>query len=161
MVKSRFVNWKVQENIPNVFCLWVDELLKAANLKLKDLDALAFGRGPGSFTGVRIGTGIAQGLAFGADLPMLPISSLAAMAQGTHRLYGATTVLPAIDARMGEIYFAQYELNENGIMTLVGDESVTRPELLVSEFTHLDKTVFSVGTGLANLSRDVIAIKRV
>lgn len=125
----------------------VDELLKEANIKLNQLDALAFGRGPGSFTGVRIGTGIAQGLAFGADLPMLPISSLAAMAQGTHRLYGATTVLPAIDARMGEIYFAQYELNDKGIMALVDNEVVTRPELLVNEFSASDKTVYSVGTG--------------
>jgi len=125
----------------------VDSLLKEANVKLTDLDALAFGRGPGSFTGVRIGTGIAQGLAFGADLPMLPISSLAAMAQGTHRLYGATAALPAIDARMGEVYFAQYELNDKGIMILVGQEVVTKPDLLTSEFGALDKSVYSVGTG--------------
>jgi len=127
----------------------VDSLLSEAGIKLTDLDALAFGRGPGSFTGVRIGTGIAQGLAFGADLPMLPISTLAAMAQGAHRLHGATQVLPAIDARMGEIYFAHYKLNDAGVMTLVDNEMVITPDELLANFNQPERKFHTLGTGWA------------
>ena len=125
----------------------VDSLLSEAGIKLTDLDALAFGRGPGSFTGVRIGTGIAQGLAFGADLPMLPVSTLAIMAQGAHRLHNATDVLPAIDARMGEIYFAQYQLNDAGIMTLIGNEMVITAAELVANFNQPEREFYTLGTG--------------
>ena len=125
----------------------VDSLLVEAGIKLTQLDALAFGRGPGSFTGVRIGTGIAQGLAFAADLPMLPISTLAAMAQGAHRLHQARHVLPAIDARMGEIYFAQYELNDKGFMTLVNKELVIAPQQLLGDFNQSETAFHTLGTG--------------
>jgi tRNA threonylcarbamoyladenosine biosynthesis protein TsaB len=125
----------------------VDSLLTEAGLKLNQLDGLAFGRGPGSFTGVRIGTGIAQGLAFGADLPMLPISTLAAMAQGAHRLYQANDVLPAIDARMGEIYFAHYRLNKAGIMTLIESEIVVKPDALIANFDQREISFHTLGTG--------------
>jgi tRNA threonylcarbamoyl adenosine modification protein YeaZ len=86
----------------------VQDVLTESNTSLTELDALAFGRGPGSFTGVRIGIGIAQGLALGAELPMIGVSTLATMAQGAWRKTGATRVLAAIDARMGEVYWAEY-----------------------------------------------------
>ena len=89
--------------------------LADAEVKLTDLDALAFGRGPGSFTGVRIGIGIAQGLALGAELPMIGVSTLATMAQGAWRKTGATRVLAAIDARMGEVYWAEYQRDADGV----------------------------------------------
>ena len=85
----------------------VDEILTDSGLKLNQLDALAFGRGPGSFTGVRVGAAIAQGLALGADLPVIPISNLTAMAQAASELYQAENVAAAIDARMNEVYFSQ------------------------------------------------------
>lgn len=85
----------------------VDEILTDSGLKLNQLDALAFGRGPGSFTGVRVGAAIAQGLALGADLPVIPISNLTAMAQAAFELYQAKNVAAAIDARMNEVYFSQ------------------------------------------------------
>ena len=85
----------------------VDEILTDSGLKLNQLDALAFGRGPGSFTGVRVGAAIAQGLALGADLPVIPISNLTAMAQVAFELYQAENVAAAIDARMNEVYFSQ------------------------------------------------------
>ena len=80
----------------------VQQVLAESGLALNQLDALAFGRGPGSFTGVRIGIGIAQGLALGADLPMIGVSTLQTMAQGAWRVSGAARVLAAIDARMGK-----------------------------------------------------------
>ena len=84
----------------------IDEVLSQAGIGLNQLDALVFGRGPGSFTGVRIGCGIVQGLALGADLPVIAISNLTAMAQAAYQQFGSTQVLAAIDARMNEVYFS-------------------------------------------------------
>ncbi|MGR5133067.1 tRNA (adenosine(37)-N6)-threonylcarbamoyltransferase complex dimerization subunit type 1 TsaB [Vibrio alfacsensis] len=125
----------------------VDEVLKEAGLTLQDLDALAFGRGPGSFTGVRIGIGIAQGLAFGADLPMIGVSTLAAMAQASYRLQGATDVAVAIDARMSEVYWARYTRQENGEWAGVDAECVIPPARLTEEVQADDKTWTTAGTG--------------
>lgn len=93
----------------------VNSLLAEAEIKLQQLDALAFGCGPGSFTGVRIAASVAQSLAFGADLPIVPVSTLRALAQGAFENWGAVKVLSGIDARMTEIYFGSYEIN-NGLM---------------------------------------------
>ncbi|CAG19482.1 tRNA (adenosine(37)-N6)-threonylcarbamoyltransferase complex dimerization subunit type 1 TsaB [Photobacterium profundum] len=111
----------------------VDTVLAEGGVKLTQLDALAFGRGPGSFTGVRIGIGIAQGLAFGADLPMVGISTLMTMAQGTYRTHQSEQVLTAIDARMGEIYWGQYRRQIDGDWLLQGKERVLAPDALVQE----------------------------
>ncbi len=106
----------------------VESLLSEAGLSLSQLDALAFGCGPGSFTGLRIAAGVAQGLAFGADLPVLPISTLAALAQGAHTDLGATRTLTALDARMNEVYWGVYQINGAGVMELHGAEEVCGPE---------------------------------
>jgi tRNA threonylcarbamoyladenosine biosynthesis protein TsaB len=86
----------------------VQELLREAGLALSTCDAIAFGAGPGSFTGVRTACGVAQGLAFGAGLPVLPLVTLEAMAESCRARTGATQVLAVLDARMGEVYWAQY-----------------------------------------------------
>jgi tRNA threonylcarbamoyladenosine biosynthesis protein TsaB len=83
----------------------VDALLARHGLAIKDLDGIAFGQGPGSFTGLRIGCGVTQGLAFGADLPVVGIGTLLAMAEAAQ----GGRVLTCLDARMGEIYHAAYE----------------------------------------------------
>ena len=106
----------------------MDGLLAEAGLALSELDALAFGRGPGAFTGVRIATAVAQGTAFGADLPLLPISTLAALAQRHFRETGARRILAAFDARMEELYWGVYEIDGKGLARLVGEEQVAHPE---------------------------------
>lgn len=86
----------------------VQELLRDAGIALADCDAIAFGAGPGSFTGVRTACGVAQGLAFGARKPVLPLVTLEAMAEACRARTGATDVVAVLDARMGEVYWAQY-----------------------------------------------------
>lgn len=127
----------------------VQSLLQAQQLDLTALDALAFGRGPGSFTGVRIGIGIAQGLALGANLPMIGVSSLATMAQGAWRLTGATRVLAAIDARMGELYWAEYQRDEAGCWHGAESEAVLKPEAAAARIAALSGEWATVGTGWA------------
>lgn len=119
----------------------VDSLLAQAGIGLEQLDALAYGRGPGSFTGVRIGIGIAQGLALGAGLPMIGISTLAALAQGAWRRSGVNRVLCAIDARMGEVYWARYVRDEHGVWQGGDSEKVAKPEQLALEALGLENTV--------------------
>ena len=125
----------------------VKTILTEGNTSLTDLDALAYGRGPGSFTGVRIGIGIAQGLALGADLPMIGVSTLATMAQGAWRMTGATRVLAAIDARMGEVYWAEYTRDENGVWHGEETEAVLKPEAVTGRLKQLSGEWATVGTG--------------
>jgi tRNA threonylcarbamoyladenosine biosynthesis protein TsaB len=87
----------------------VRSLLADAGLTLASLDGIAFGAGPGSFTGIRVGCGVAQGLAFGADLPVVGASTLEALAQEARRAHGWRRVFACLDARMREVYAAAYE----------------------------------------------------
>ncbi len=89
----------------------IQQLLLDAAIDLRQCDAIAFGAGPGSFTGVRTACGVAQGLAFGAELPVLAINTLEAMALACHDSTGALSVVPILDARMGEVYWAQYDFS--------------------------------------------------
>jgi tRNA threonylcarbamoyladenosine biosynthesis protein TsaB len=102
----------------------LESLLAEAGVRLHDMDALAFGRGPGSFTGVRIAAGVVQGLAFGADLPVLPVSTLAAMAQEAFAETSFAFAFPCIDARMAEVYWGVYRRGEDGHAEAAGPEAV-------------------------------------
>ena len=104
----------------------VDSVLKKAGISVDKVTAIAYGRGPGSFTGIRICTSMTQGLALGLDIPVIGISTLAAMAQMAIREYQAEQVLCTIDARMGEVYWGQF-VAIDGIATLVGKEMVSAP----------------------------------
>lgn len=120
----------------------VDGLLKEAGLRLADLDAMAFGRGPGAFTGVRIAAGVIQGLAFGADRPVIPISTLAALAQGATT--EGNSIAAAIDARMGEVYWGVFLVGPDGLVDAAGEERVCK-----ADSVDVPKAVecFGVGTG--------------
>ena len=124
----------------------VDGVLAEAGLGLSDLDAIAFGRGPGAFTGVRIAAGVTQGLALGARLPVIPLSSLATLAQGAMNgaHHESALLLPAIDARMDEIYWAAYEQGQDNLVRLQTEERVTSPDAVR---VIGDEQIFGVGSG--------------
>lgn len=109
----------------------IDHLMSEAELLPNQLDALAFSRGPGSFTGVRIATGVIQGIAYGADLPVVPVSTLAAIAHHFFKHSNEQVAFTAMDARMDEIFWAVYQKNELGFPRLLGNEAVTPAEQIV------------------------------
>lgn len=125
-------------------------LLDSANLKLDDLDGIAFGAGPGAFTGVRIACGVAQGLGFGANLPVVGVSTLLALAEAS----GEDNVIACLDARMGEIYHAAFQKQQNTWHEMI-ETQVCKPEatpLLASRASQMmmhEKAWVGVGSGWA------------
>lgn len=104
-----------------------DSLLAEAGLQPTQLDAVAFGRGPGSFTGLRIACGVAQGIALSADLPLVAISSLATLAQAAVEELACQHVLTALDARMEEVYWGCFSVNAQGLVEPLCEEAVSPP----------------------------------
>jgi tRNA threonylcarbamoyladenosine biosynthesis protein TsaB len=104
----------------------IGSVMDEAGCALADLDAIAFGRGPGMFTGLRIGAGVVQGIAFAARLPVVPVSSLAVLAQGQQ----SDRVLALFDARMQQVYWGCYVRDEEGAMALTGAEQVSAPQAI-------------------------------
>ena len=128
---------------------WVEELLNEANLKLKDLTAIAVGIGPGAFTGVRLGVAVVQGLAASCELPILPVTSLDAVATQILRTAAfkksqAKHFVIAIDARMDEIYWARYETSQSTQSAIrLGDIHLSKPEEI-----DLSNTQYLAGSAL-------------
>ncbi len=106
----------------------IQRLLSEAGLTLAALDAIAFGRGPGSFTGLRTACAVAQGLGFGSGVPVLPIDTLLAVAQEAQGLTGATRVVTVLDARMDQVYWAAYECEAVGGWRCAQAPVLGRPE---------------------------------
>lgn len=131
---------------------FVDQLLAAAGLRLNDLDALALGRGPGSFTGVRIGASVAQGLAFGADIGIVPVSSLAALAFDAHSEFEATSVVAALDARMEEIYVGAFAFDGSDLGQPLMEEQVCPPQQLRLK---IDTNCWGVGSGFESYGQQL------
>jgi len=121
----------------------IRRLMDEAGLDFKALDAIVFGRGPGSFTGLRTACAIAQGLAFGADVRVLPVDTLLAVAETARAEHGCTEVVAVLDARMNEVYHAPYSYRE-GVWLAAGDTGVCAPEAL-----HVPAGWSVVGNALA------------
>ncbi len=125
----------------------VDQLLADAGLNKSQLDGVGFGCGPGAFTGVRIATSVVQGIAFGLDLPVAPVSSLATIAQGAYRRAEHTHVAAIVDARMGEVYWGHYVYDdERHCMRPSEDERVCAPDAL-NVMKQDDVIWFGAGSG--------------
>ena len=129
----------------------IDGLLRQASIQLHELDALVYGRGPGSFTGVRLAVAAAQGLSLSSDIKTLGLSTLAVLAQETYRREGIRDVTVALDARMGEIYTGRYQLDDTtNTMQACGQELVCEPAVLASH----PATAFS-GSGVERYAEHV------
>lgn len=121
----------------------VDSLMQESGLDIHELDAIAFGRGPGSFTGLRIATGVTQGLALGAELPVLPVSDLAALALQAHRELGWDELLVCQDARLEEFFVGGFRTGPEGPEETMKEALVDASELadIAKRFSH------AVGSG--------------
>lgn len=109
----------------------IQSLLDRANTSLTQLDAVAYGRGPGSFTGIRIASSVAQGMGFGLNLPLLPISSLAVLAQAAFNTHQWRSLFVLLDGRANHVYSAYYEVNGNGYIEQVGKENFEKIDQLI------------------------------
>ena len=121
-----------------------EDLLHNANITVKDLSAIAFAQGPGSFTGLRIAAGVTQGIAFGADLPVIGISTLEALAYEALLKHPKSTVISAIDARMREVYWAEYSLNNSNSIMVTNNEQVGKPDTV---FSTKKSEIIAIGSG--------------
>lgn len=132
----------------------IQSLLRKANITLADLDAVAFGCGPGSFTGIRIAASLAQGIGYANNLPVIPISSLAAVAQASYTANGWEKILVAVDARMRQIYWCPYEI-ENGLAVTHTQEQLLSPHELT---TMQDNNWSAVGDGWAVYPDQIVSM---
>jgi len=139
----------------------IDGLLADANITVSELDAIAFGRGPGSFMGLRIAAGVVQGIAFAYDIPVIPISSLKAIALRAYEESNVSQVLVAIDARMDEVYWAIYRMKHLN-WSLDGDEQVISPDKidLTEVLVQDEKTWVGAGTGWGSYADRLLPASR-
>lgn len=128
----------------------IEQLLNEQNVSLSQLDTIAFGVGPGSFTGLRIALSTAQGLAYGADLPLLPVSTLLTMAYTAKRLHhidDGQVIIPSIDARMNEIYWSAYHWDASNVCVPLCEEILSAPAQLAQSDEAANNKAMGVGSG--------------
>lgn len=130
----------------------VDQLLSETGVILESLDCIVFDKGPGNFVGMRIGASVAQGLVLGADLPLVEVSSLIILAQGAWRVFGAKRVITTIDARMGELYWANYYRVVDNYWMCENEEILVTENFTRKLIDSLQGSWVLVGTGWNNFS---------
>lgn len=131
----------------------IAEVLAEAAISTQELDGIAFGRGPGSFTGIRVATSIAQGIGLAAAIPLLPISSMACLAQGVLDRETTRQVLVCLDARLGEVYWGLFS-SVNGLAKLEGEERVDSPAAVrqpAHQFAFVGSAMQMVDSNLASI----------
>jgi len=134
---------------------WAEELLAEAGIAKAQIDAIAVGRGPGAFTGVRLAVALAQGMALALDRPVLAISTLAALAmRAVPAAHANAEILAAIDARMGEIYLGRFVADADGLVTAIGEEWMATP---AATTLAGDARCRGVGTGFAAMDSALVA----
>ena len=143
----------------------LDEVLDEAGIALSEIDALAFGRGPGAFTGLRIAAGVAQGVALSVDKPIVPVSTLAALAGQVmaNKNYQGEIVITALDARMGEVYWAVFKKNNKDGVELEGEERVSKPQVMFEQAVlnnAEDAKLLAIGAGWDAYAEELLADKK-
>lgn len=117
----------------------IEQLLVQAGITLQQLDALVYGQGPGSFTGLRIAAASVQGLALALDVPVIPVSTLQAIAWTAHQQFYARYILTLLDARMDEVYWAAWQWDETSqLPLLLGEEQLAAPEAVLPDLQDQD-----------------------
>lgn len=130
----------------------IDAVLSEAASHLENLDAIALGIGPGSFTGLRLAMGVVQGLSYATELPIIPISSLAVIAQGAYLQHDCSEVLVVVDAHMGELYQGHYQLRE-GFMQAVSQDVLIKPDkVMLHDTIFLADKVLPTAEALLSLA---------
>jgi tRNA threonylcarbamoyladenosine biosynthesis protein TsaB len=122
-------------------------ILDKANITLEQVNAIAFGCGPGSFTGLRIAASVAQAIAFAKSLPVIPISTLRALAQQAHRELQSTQVIAALDAHMNEIYWGAFEFDNNNLAQARTAEFVCAPSSILGSIDKPLQSLVGIGSG--------------
>ncbi len=125
----------------------IEQGFAQTGIQTSDLTAIAFSRGPGSFSGVRINAAVTQALAWSNDIPVIPVSTLQALAQNAYREAGLTEVTAVLDARMSEVYIASFKLDENNIMQAVDEEQLLSYEKAQNAVKY---QLIGSGAGLVN-----------
>ena len=129
---------------------WADELLAEFGVSRRQIDAIAVGIGPGAFTGVRLAVALAQGIALGLDIPVVPVSTLAVLAQSglPADAIAGQAIVAAIDARMGEVYLGHFRVGDDGLVVATNAEVLVAPG---DAAAHPDPAAIGIGTGFAAL----------